>query len=80
MDMTLGGPSGGILTLQTGAVLNCTNTWSMGQSSNETGVLNMSGGTVTVGSWLYVGNAGAGTINISGGSITISQMEFRPPV
>ena len=72
MDMTLGGSSGGILTLQPGAVLNCTNTWSMGQSSNETGVLEMTGGTLTVGSWFYLGNAGAGTINISGGSITIS--------
>ncbi|MDD5134305.1 MAG: metallophosphoesterase [Phycisphaerae bacterium] len=71
MDMTLGGVSGGILTVQPGAVLTCTNTWSMGQSYNETGVLNISGGSITVGSWFYVGNAGVGTINITGGSITI---------
>ncbi len=71
-DMTLGGTGGGILTLQSGAVLNCTNTWSMGQSDLEVGVLAMSSGSsITVGSWLYVGNAGTGTINMTGGSITI---------
>ena len=73
MQMTLGGPGGvGILTVQPGAVINCTDTWAMGQSSNETGVLNISGGTITVGSWFYVGNAGAGTVNMSGGSITVT--------
>jgi len=74
MDMTLGGLSGGILTVQSGAVLNCTNTWSMGQSAGEVGVLAMSGGSITVGSWFYVGNAGAGTINMTGGSISISAL------
>ena len=73
MEMTLGGNGGlGILTVQPGAVLNCTNTWAMGQSGGEGGVLAMSGGTITVGSWFYVGNGGTGTINMSGGSITVT--------
>jgi hypothetical protein len=75
MQMTLGSNQGnGILTVQPGAVINCTDTWAMGQSSGETGTLNISGGNITVGSWFYVGNAGIGTVNMTGGSINVSAL------
>ncbi len=73
--VSLGGNGGvGILTVQPGAVINCTDTWAMGQSSGEGGVLAISGGAITIGSWFYVGNGGTGTVNMSGGSISVAAL------
>lgn len=44
----------------------------LGLNANETGTMNVSGGTVTVNSALVVGEAGAGVLNISGGTMNVT--------
>jgi len=46
--------------------------FSLGYYLNNNGTFTISAGTVTIGSFLYVGNGGTGTVNISGGTIAVA--------
>jgi hypothetical protein len=76
-NITLGGPTGGTLTINSGA-LNVGQYLFMGVSSNENGTLNVNGGTITTGTFtpsnahFMVGQAGTGTVNMTGGTINLT--------
>jgi len=56
---------------QSGGALTINNELWIGQGGGASGRLDLSAGTVSVGSWVAVGRAGAtGTLNVSGGSFT----------
>jgi autotransporter-associated beta strand protein len=56
---------------QTGGALNIATEMWIGQAGGSTGTVNLSGGTVTINSWLAVGREGGnGTLNITGGVFT----------
>jgi hypothetical protein len=70
-QITLGGASGGIVTMNGGS-LTVTQYLALGVSSTEIGTLVMNSGIVTMGQKLYVGQAGKGTINMTGGTINVA--------
>jgi uncharacterized protein with beta-barrel porin domain len=84
-DLTLGYGSGsnGTYTMSDGSLrvnnfLNVGAPWS-NSGSNGSGTFNQTGGTVSVGSSLYIGTQGPGTYNMSGGSLSIgNQLLFLP--
>ena len=57
------------LTIETGATLTATGGLWTGNNSGSKGVLNISGGNVTVGSGCQIGNNGEGEVNVSGGEL-----------
>jgi len=70
-QITLGGSSGGILTM-TGGALNVSQYLAMGVSATENGRLDMNSGSITIGQKLFVGQGGTGTVNMIGGNINIT--------
>jgi hypothetical protein len=69
---TLGGTSGGIITIASGGSVQTNGRVSFGQSAGENGTLVMTGGTAAFGANVDLGYAGSGTIDMSGGTITIA--------
>ena len=62
----------GHLFVQDQVAINCTNNefW-IGQNANAAGVVDMSGGSITVNNWVAIGRNGAvGTLNMTGGTFT----------
>jgi len=81
-EWTLGGVSGGVVTISSGGTVQTvvgdgTGRVSMAQSVNENGTLNMNGGTATFGGILDVGYAGTGHINLDGGTISAADFVMR---
>jgi hypothetical protein len=70
-QITLGGVAGGILTLSGGSI-NIPQYVSMAVSATENGTLAMNSGTFTIGTNLYVGQAGTAVINMTGGNIDVT--------
>jgi hypothetical protein len=81
-EWTLGGTTGGIVTINSGGTVQTvvgsgTGRVSMGQSASESGTLNMNGGTATFAGILDVGYAGTGIINLDGGTISAANFAMR---
>ncbi|HBG28107.1 MAG: hypothetical protein A2Y10_00905 [Planctomycetes bacterium GWF2_41_51] len=76
-NVTLGGPTGGTLTIDSGA-LNVGQYFFIGVSAGENGTLNVNGGTITTGTFtstnasFSIGQAGIGTVNMTGGIINLT--------
>jgi hypothetical protein len=75
-NISLGGASGGALTIETGGVLNVGQYLTMGASANENGTLYMNGGIISTGiistnAHLFVGQQGRGTVYMNGGVIDL---------
>jgi hypothetical protein len=56
----------------TGGNLTVGSWFSLGYYVQNNGAFTVSAGTVTIGSYMYVGNGGTGTVNISGGTIAVA--------
>jgi len=70
----LGNTSGAVLNVAPGATLNATATLFLGDQNTSTGLVNQTGGTVTVGQQLRIGHwpNETSTYTLSGGSLTIT--------
>ncbi len=69
-----GTTSYGYYSLSGGTLANTGNDLGVGMGSGATGVMDVSGGSVTTSSWLVLGRNGAGNglLNVTGGSVTSS--------
>jgi autotransporter-associated beta strand protein len=68
-----GNGTAGALNVSGAATLNSPSELWLGTADGGYGVMNMSGGTVTIGSWFaFARGGGQGVLNLSGGSITVS--------
>ena len=74
---TLGGSSGGLVTINSGGSVQTNSRVGMGQSAGESGTLTMNGGTATFGGILDLGYAGTGHINLDGGTINAASFAMR---
>ena len=73
LQVSNGGGTAGALRVGPGSTLNSASELWIGQGTGGYGVMDMTGGTVSIGSWFAVGRGGAkGVLNMSGGSLTVS--------
>ena len=66
--LAVGSNGTGTLNITEGSVSN--NSTVLGYNYGSSGLVNVSGGNLTIGSHFYIGNNGSGTLNITGGNVT----------